>query len=57
MATLDTLRTQSAVRVETRVRSRRFRRGSLLTLIYIFLAIILMERRIVSGLMAGGLKG
>ncbi len=42
MATLDTLRTRSVVRVETRVRSRRFRRGSFLTLIYIFLAIILI---------------
>ena len=42
MATLDTSRTRSAVRAATRVRSRRFKRGSFLTFIYIFLAIILI---------------
>lgn len=42
MATLDTSRTRSAVSAATRVRSQRFKRGSFLTFIYIFLAIILI---------------
>ncbi len=42
MATLDTSRARSAVRAEARVRSRRFKRGSFLTLIYLLLVIILI---------------
>lgn len=42
MATLDTSRARSAVRAEARVRSRQFKRGSFLTLIYLLLVIILI---------------